>query len=90
MTFDGAYGNVDKIKFTCNDCNSSTTGIENLENIFGAGEYAIFNMNGEYLGKMKVEAGEYINDVIKQSVRANGPYILRNLNTEVSKVFICR
>lgn len=90
LTFDGAYGNVDKIKFTCNDCNSSTTGIENLENIFGAGEYAIFNMNGEYLGKMKVEAGEYINDVIKQSVRANGPYILRNLNTEVSKVFICR
>ncbi len=89
LVFDGPYGNVDYIKFTCKDCGTAM-GLEGISNNTMTGEYAIFNTVGEYLGKVKIEAGDDMNDIIKQTAGSTGVYVLRNLNTEVTSKFICR
>lgn len=88
LVFDGPYGNIDYIKLECTDC--PTTDVENVIVNQTVGEYAIFTMAGEYRGKAKVEAGDDINEIIKQTTGATGSYILRNISTEKASVFICR
>lgn len=88
LAIDGPYGNIDYIKLECTDC--PTTDVENIIVNQTVGEYAIFTMAGEYRGKTKVEAGDDINEIIKQTTGATGSYILRNISTEKASVFICR
>lgn len=90
LVIDGDYANIDYIKLACPDCSSDLSNIELVSNTYGAGEYAVFNQIGIYLGKVKIENGESFNEAVKQVTGAVGVYVLRNVDTEKSSMFICK
>lgn len=88
IVIDGAYGNIDYIKFA--SPTYQPTGIEEVSNNIEAGEYAIYNAIGLFIGNVIVEQGDSLNDLVKNITGSKGMYILRNAESGKSSKFICK
>jgi hypothetical protein len=47
---------------------------------FTSGNFQVFDMQGRYLGNMKVEAGASVNEVLKANFKSSGIYMVKQGN----------
>ena len=87
FTITGDYVNIDKVKFTCQNC--STSGIEITPSEMETGNYTVISMIGETLGEVTYEGGD-LNEKVKQITGNKGVYILKNTNSGKASKFICK
>lgn len=87
FTITGDYVNIDKVKFTCQNC--STSGIEITPSEMETGNYTVISMIGETLGEVTYDGGD-LNEKVKQITGNKGVYILKNTNSGKASKFICK
>lgn len=86
LTIDGAYGNIDNISFSCDDC---TTNIDEI----AAGRnyvYQVYTTTGAYVGVVTVNRPSEVGGALYDLTNQEGSFLLRDTETGISKLYISR
>lgn len=90
VTIDGSYVNLDKIEFSCTDCESGEGTSLNLTFATDEGVYNVYSPLGYYVAQIKCDAGEALYQILYDVVKEPGLYILVNVETGESSPCIAK
>lgn len=89
ITIDGSYVNIDKIEFTCSDCEPEGTSLK-LSLVSKEGVYDVYSTLGYFVARINCGAGESLNQKLHSVVNEPGVYVLKDVETGESKLCISK